>query len=229
MDPLEKELLLRDLGSYGYQLVQPDIDRTKVLHRMLASDDGRILEGVPVVLTNMIHHSDPIDLEAVEKTLPQKLQRRFRILVAFTLLHLFLIPDGKDTEKLVSRYLAKREPSLVQSVQERLRHRQPINVGGGISLDPDRLENTYKLYVVTQFMAEQKSITKRVDEKRQIAFQESISTLFTAKQAELLLKMLNNEPLSKTEREYYSRVIKTRLKALSNADLQSVATTLLGR
>jgi hypothetical protein len=51
--------------------------------------------------------------------------------------------------------------------------------------------------------------------------------LFSAKQVEIIEKLLHNDPLSKTEREYYSRVIKKRLKALANPDVQSIASSLL--
>jgi hypothetical protein len=59
-------------------------------------------------------------------------------------------------------------------------------------------------------------------------FNEAASELFTDKQREVMHKVLNHESLTKTEREYYSRVVKRRLKALRNPDLQTTAATLLG-
>ena len=55
MDSLEKELLLRDLDRFGYHLAQPQsTNATSVLSRMLQSNDGRVLEGVAVVLTQTL-------------------------------------------------------------------------------------------------------------------------------------------------------------------------------
>jgi hypothetical protein len=53
-----------------------------------------------------------------------------------------------------------------------------------------------------------------------------LSTLFSEKQKELVLKKLQGEPLTKTEQEYYSRVVKKKLEALTNSELRRIATTL---
>ena len=70
--------------------------------------------------------------------------------------------------------------------------------------------------------------SKVLEEERDTALLESLSELFTDKQKDLMFKVLNKEALTKTEREYYSRVVKKRLKALRNSDLQSLAQTLVG-
>jgi hypothetical protein len=229
MDSLEKELLLRDVERYGYHLALPTTSNpAQVLHRMLTSEDGRILEGVPVVLTHMLLSKQSVNLNEVELGLPSGLQRRFRVLCAVTYQFLFWVPDSDSVRKKLSQYLRLREPSLVENVMDKLRSHSKINVGGGVNLDAERLEKTYKNYVVEQFMETQATFSQKLEVQRQSVFQDSLSTLFTDRQRELMFKMLNHTPLSKTEREYYSRVVKPRLKALRNADLQSVATTLLG-
>jgi len=229
MDPIEKDLLLRDVASYGYQLLRPDTaNPEKVLQRMLMSDDARVLEGFPVVLSNVLVSKDHLELSELEKSLPSNLQRRFRTLAAVTYLFMFWIPESDDAKRTLLQYLNKREPSIIENVQDNLRNRGKISVGSGMTLDAQRLEKTYKNYVVEQFKQSQASFSKQLEDKRQEVFQEAMSELFTDKQRELVLKMLNKETLSKTEREYYSRVIKRRLKALRNPDLQSVAATLLG-
>ena len=55
-----------------------------------------------------------------------------------------------------------------------------------------------------------------------------LGTLFSKRQKEIILKRLKGNPLTKTEREYYSRVVKKKLKALANRDLQKIASTLVG-
>lgn len=42
-----------------------------------------------------------------------------------------------------------------------------------------------------------------------------LSSIFTARQIEILYKIKNGEPLTKTEKEYYSRIIKKRLIAIN--------------
>jgi len=53
-----------------------------------------------------------------------------------------------------------------------------------------------------------------------------LNTLFPPKQKELVLRKLNGEPLTKTEQEYYSRVVKRKLEALANSEIRKIATAL---
>jgi hypothetical protein len=53
-----------------------------------------------------------------------------------------------------------------------------------------------------------------------------LSTLFSSKQKELVLKKFNGEPLNKTEKEYFSRTVKKKLKALNNSEVRKVAKAL---
>jgi hypothetical protein len=229
MEPLEKQLLMREAEQYGYHLVAAsNTPASTVLKQMVSSDDGRVLEGVPVVLTNMLMTQQPLVLQVVEAELPHELQRRFRMLVAVTYLFLFWVPDSEPVRKQLHQYLKEREPSLVEVVKEKVQARSQLNIGAGAHLDVERLENTYKSYVVQQFMETQSSLTKKVEENRESALQHALGELFTEKQRMLMVKMMKREPLTKTEREYYSRVVKPRMKALRNQDLQTLVSTLLG-
>lgn len=229
MDTLEKELLLRDLENYGYHLAQPARSNpAQVLQRMVMSDDGRVLEGVPVVLTHVLLADKDFDLQSVEMSLPSELQKRFRVLAAATHLFLFFVPDSEAARKVLYQYLNKREPALTETVKNKLRSQHKVQVGGGLVLDEERLEKTYKNYVVEQFRETEASVTRKLEQQRSTMLNEALSELFTDKQRDLMVKVLNHEPLTKTEREYYSRVVKRRLKALRNPDLQTMAATLLG-
>lgn len=230
MEPLEKELLLQDVARYGYQLVSPSSssDPARVLHKMLTSDDGRVLEGVPVVLTNILLSNPEFDLEGVERDLPSALQKRFRLLAAVTCQFIFWVEESDLARKSLQKYLKKREPSVIESVKEKLQSHHKIPIGGGVILDEDRLEKTYRNYVVEQMKVSETNVARKLEDQRSTMLDEALTVLFTDKQKDLMIKLLNREPLTKTDREYYSRVIKPRLKALRNPDLQTMAATLLG-
>lgn len=53
-----------------------------------------------------------------------------------------------------------------------------------------------------------------------------LSRLFSPKQKELILKKLNNQPMTKTEREYFSRTSKKKLGAILNETVQEIARRL---
>jgi hypothetical protein len=55
-----------------------------------------------------------------------------------------------------------------------------------------------------------------------------LELLFSEKQKELVFKRLKGQPMTKTEREYYSRVVKKKLAAIADAEMQEVAALLGG-
>lgn len=228
MEPLDKDLFLTGLDQFGYSLARPaNVDPVPLLVNMVESKDARILEGLPVVLTNVLRRHPDLEMQTVENLVAKNLQRRFRLLVAVTYVFLFWVPESDMARQSLLTYLREREPSLLADVQEKLNQKVELPAGSGARLDPARLEKTYKNYVVQEMMSRQESLAKQLEEKRQAAFNDALNELFTAKQKGLLFKVLNHELLTKTEREYYSRTVKPRLRALKNEDLQSLAATLL--
>ncbi|MFA7337264.1 MAG: hypothetical protein WC028_10800 [Candidatus Obscuribacterales bacterium] len=228
MESINRELLLHDLERFGYPLVHKnETEPAEIISAMLQSKEGRVLEGVPVVLTHMLLKKSLPALEQVEDSLQNSMQRRFRMLAAITCMFLFWVPDSQAEQKMLRDYLKKREPGLLENIKARMESQESMNIGAGLSVDPERLENTFKNYVVSQFMNTQVSMTKKLDSEREKQFQAALSILFTEKQKQILFKVLEHSTLTKTEREYYSRVVKPRVKALKNADLQLIASSLL--
>ena len=58
---------------------------------------------------------------------------------------------------------------------------------------------------------------------------EQLSIFFTERQKQLILRKVYDLPFTKTEREYYSRVIKKKLLALSSPLLYKLAYAILSR
>jgi hypothetical protein len=56
----------------------------------------------------------------------------------------------------------------------------------------------------------------------------ALDLLFSEKQKELVFKRLKGESMTKTEREYYSRVVKKKLAAIADKEMQRVAALLGG-
>jgi hypothetical protein len=53
-----------------------------------------------------------------------------------------------------------------------------------------------------------------------------LGRLFSPKQKDLVFKKLNGESFTKTEREYYSRVVKKKLQSIANSDVGYIADRL---
>ena len=58
-------------------------------------------------------------------------------------------------------------------------------------------------------------------------FYKCLGIFFTPRMKDIILKKLYSEKMSKTEKEYYSRIIKKRLYALTNSTLQKIANILV--
>lgn len=230
MENLERQLLLRDLGELGYPLVeQSHAQVEETLLKAIQSSEIRFLEGVPVVISNLLSRGTSLDFFKLEKTLPGRLQRRFRIFCAITYLFLFWLPDSQTLRLELFEYLKEREPSLMDQIQFKLSQFQPIPIGDKIVLDSERLQKIYKNYVIAQISDQDKNMNEKLEKQRTDAFFDALHHLFTERQSSLLMKILNKEVMSKTEKEYFSRTIKPRLKAVTNPDLQAFASSILGQ
>ncbi|MBK9202970.1 MAG: hypothetical protein IPL73_11140 [Candidatus Obscuribacter sp.] len=178
MDTVDNELLYRDLERYGYNLVRPmQSDPAAAVARVLNSNDGRVLEGVPVMLSNMLMQGESLDLMHCEHP-PRGLQT-IQDTGSLTYYFLLWVPQSESNRKLLLKYLRKSEPGLLEQVQTKLSERGTFQVGNGVTSDSTRLENTYRNYVVHELMTNQENLSKRLDDERQAAFLHALNLLFT--------------------------------------------------
>jgi hypothetical protein len=53
-----------------------------------------------------------------------------------------------------------------------------------------------------------------------------LDRLFSPRQKDLVFKKLNGQAFTKTEREYYSRIVRKKLKAIANSQVGYIAAKL---
>jgi hypothetical protein len=104
--------------------------------------------------------------------------------------------------------------------------RNTVNLESGASLSTERLRSALRRYAADLHTST--SARERAQNRQLRSFQLNLhlSTLFPPKQKELVLKKLQGEAMTKTEQEYYSRVVKKKLEALADTDLRKIAVTL---
>lgn len=73
------------------------------------------------------------------------------------------------------------------------------------------------------------SLIKLLLAKQELGLEYALSQVFSPKQKDLFLKKLKGEKLTKTEKEYFSRIVKKKALALSNPELHLLAQKLLGQ
>ncbi len=86
-------------------------------------------------------------------------------------------------------------------------------------MSSQRLKSTFDSY----FQEKQTKLHTLLSLKEELGLEYALSQVFSPKQKELFFKKLKREKLSKTEREYFSRVVKKKALALANAELHRLA------
>jgi hypothetical protein len=224
---MKREDLVETLGRLGYSLVEPKRPMLSERHvlatleELAGSTEPRLVEGFPVVLASCARRGIELDLkELLHRDVPDS-------------------PGQRDLEKLIllSSDLLESEgldrPEGFDEILDTLRSRfgklidsDAVRLESGILLSVERLRNTLRRYAADLVSSEISEQRERNTQKRTFALHFHLSTLFSTKQKELVLKKLNGEPLTKTEQEYYSRVVKKKLEALADSELRKVALAL---
>lgn len=91
------------------------------------------------------------------------------------------------------------------------------------TMSGERVKNVFSTY----YGETQTGLRELLSVKDRHDLQYALSQFFPPRQKELVLKKLRNEKLTKTEREYYSRVVKKKILALANPELQKLSQKLL--
>lgn len=227
---LSKNELLDSLAKYGYALVRPMTteDPEGLLKSLVEQDDARLMEGFPVVLANAMKKG-VLKWESGGQKLKGRLsgeaRKRFVYLLALSY-HLFKL-FGLETgfQNRVKALLNPLDPSgnVLKNVEENFMNSKPVRADG-VVFSTDRLKNTFRNYALHP--VDDREVERK---KHELQLELLLSELFTLKQKGLIKKKLAGTSLGKTEKEYFSRVVKKRLKALANAEVHQLAVQLLNK
>jgi hypothetical protein len=223
MTKLTKNELLEALAQYGYELNKPShhYNGEEVLLNLLKEDDTRLLEGFPVAYDNILNNQKHLNLDVHGLSEKEKTKLLYLFLLTYALLKLFGEDKSKlnETENTLSK-LSKKWKVQLKDVEDKFNHSDSVRVNG-VALSTDRLKKQFRNYVV-HFGARNEN-----EPKMDMELELLLSEFFTSKQKDLLKKRARREELSKTEREYYSRVVNKRLKALANEHLYQFAHSIV--
>jgi len=224
---MKREELITALGELGYRLLSPEKKKLSsekvldVLDELSGSEDSRLIEAFPVLLANCAHRGIKLDIRNLLSRYERESERR------------------EDLEKLIlasSDLLASEgleKPEELDGATHRLRLKygdllkeEVLILSGHRSISTHRLRNALRRYATDLEKSESAREKDKRNQLRSFQLNLHLSILFPPKQKGLILKKLKGEPLSKTEKEYFSRVVKKKLEALANSELRKVATTL---
>jgi len=193
----------------------------EVLDSLVGSSDARLIEGFPVILANCAQRGLKLNMQALLSRYSSRSQKRQKLekllLVSSELLRQEKVeePEGLGT---------MAEPLKVKYGD--LLSNETVRLARGVSLSTERLRNTLRRYTAGLQNFESARNKEKLRQQQSFQLHMHLSTLFSPKQKELVLKRLKGEPFTKTENEYYSRVVKKKLEALANSELKRIATKL---
>ena len=146
-------------------------------------------------------------------------------------------PKRQNLEKLllISAWLLKREnieaPKNLDKITDSFKRKytdlfsgEICRLSNGIQISTKNMHQTLKAYA-----SNYNTITSRRAETLQpesAKLHTYLDRLFSPKQKDLVFKKLNQESLTKTEREYYSRIVRKKLDAIANDEIRQIAETL---
>ncbi len=217
------------LAQYGYPMMQPQAkaDPEELLEKLLRQDEGRLVEGFPVVLYKALRENDSLAWEKKDwkpaKVLgPRPLERLTGFLALSFLLYRLFGLENKFLDRV--RDLLHKCPEGEKPLKdfEGPFLRSETVKAGGLELSTSRLKNSFRRYVVEA--PESKETEKKVHD---LELELLLSELFAPRQKELLKKRLAKKPMTATEKAYYYRTVSKRLKALANEELHQLARRLV--
>jgi hypothetical protein len=224
---MKREDHVFNLGRLGYYLVTPDVQEVgedqvvELLAELVDSKDLRLVEGFPVVFANCAQRGMNLDFKALLAKYKPRSRKRQNLEKLLLLSSDLLTQEGLDKpeglEKVQKSFKTKYGDLLANDV---------LTLGAKTSLSTERLRNTLRRYVSSLETSRSMRTREKNRQRRSFQLNYYLSTLFSPKQKELVLKKLNGEPLNKTEKEYFCRTVKKKLEALNNSEVRKVAKAL---
>jgi hypothetical protein len=220
---MDKNKLIKKVRELGYPLleIEEPINANLTLGEVVKSGDHRLWEGFPVMLANVLEKDLFNYTKVLEHLKTNKENLLLQKLVMMSLaLFTFLELEFSFVDRLYEATYF--DGTLFQDFMNNFKNKSDLpNFNGGMSTD--RVIQTFKNY----YQPAEFDLKKVLDMQDEFEFEYAMSQIFSKKQKELFLKKLRGEKLTKTEREYYSRVVKKKVLALGNADLHKLALRLI--
>ena len=216
--------LLERLSRLGLPLMETgeEFDVNQTLAEVVKSRDTRLWEGFPVLLVNATRDYR-FEYNSVLNNLSGDEEKEdFHALLLLSLALYESYHLSFYWAKQLKEKLSDRETSQLKLLKTSLANDDHFSFAGR-EFQAERLKGVFELY----FEKDAEKSRQRKDTYDELSLEYALSQLFSPKQKELFRKKLDGLPLSKTEKEYYSRAVKKKVAALANVELHRLARMLM--
>jgi hypothetical protein len=217
--------LLKRVSKLGFPLFETEEtqDVNVTLADMVKSKDLRLWEGFPVVLVNSAEKG-LFNYEMVKSHLKKSSNKS--CLDSLMSMSLALYKALKLKFSWADRFyksLSVNRKKELNSFLKKLKKDQELKVARHV-MDSQRLKSTFNNYLSQA----QSKFNDLLSVKEEFGLEYALSQVFSPKQKELFFKKLKREKLTKTEKEYFSRVVKKKVLALANPELHRLSKQIVG-
>ena len=217
---MDKKELMKNLGNLGFPMLEVEdaVDVERTLAEVVRSKNVRLWEGFPVVLRNGLERGNFNSAQVVDylrknnDSSSEEEQSWFWELCCMSevLYNYDSLPEMFFEMASTKKYLEMKKRWF-----NNFKSGEDVEVGI-VVLSLDRVKRLFQDYYFSVQVEAQK---KQRAAQEGATLEYALSQVFSPKQKELFRKKLEGEPLTKTEREYYSRVVKKKVSALANEEL----------
>ena len=213
---MDKEILLRKAARLGFQdeaTAGPN-EANQTLAEVVKSLEPSLWEAFPVMLLNAAEAGE-FSYEAANACLEEEERKYLKLLI---MMSLGLYDSLGLTFPWREQLFGKLPARLISNFGKKLKSGTALELGN-VTLQAKKLTSSlagYKPKTGISPMSGEKS-------REESALEAALKQIFTERQKGLLFKRLNQEKLTKTETEYFSRVIRKKILALANEDLHRLA------
>ncbi|MFH1856989.1 MAG: hypothetical protein ABH836_07215 [Candidatus Omnitrophota bacterium] len=217
---MENKDLLKRLNRLGFSLFDAnyDLQVNETISELVKSNDTRLWEGFPVVIAN-VSKENIFNIDKIKDILKGKKEYNnfhalFLISIAlykFLNLRALWVNELYDNLKSVDKEKAEKFLNDFKNGKEFIVSEKRLN--------SERLGNIFNNY----FNQYESDVSKVKNNYEELSLEYAMSQIFTTRQKEIFLKRSQGKKMTKTEREYFYRVIKKKAMALANEDLHILA------
>lgn len=221
---INNDNLSKRLSMLGFPLleVEESQDANSTLVDVVKSKDLRLWEGFPVILANSMEKG-LFNYDMAKRYLKNSFDESYLDTLIIMSLALYEVLNLKFSwANKFYRSLQNNQKKKFDNFVKKLKKNRDFKVVGHV-MSSQRLKSTFNSY----FSQGQSRLNDLLSIKEQFDLEYSLSQVFSSKQKELFLRKLKGEKLTKTEKEYFSRVVKKKVVALANPELHRLSQKLL--
>jgi hypothetical protein len=222
-DSLEPESALKVLDSLLSDSGQKKISENQIviiLDALANSDDMEVVARFPAVLAICARRGLALNSRALFsrywETSPKRQNLEKLLLISAAIFDLQELKAPKNLDKIAAS-ISPRYRDLMAGGE--------FQLSSGMCISIEALQNTLNVYTTSQSRAREIKVRKSPLKSNSLDIY--LDRLFSPKQKELVLNKRDGRAFTKTEREYYSRVVRKKLEAIANEKLVELARNLV--